>query len=124
MKFPACGLATVLLYLSINAAVAQTAAVQEPRSNVASYRCEDGVKIQAAYVNLQNESLAVLYYNGQLIPMHQAVSGSGVLYVADDEQNSYRWHSKGKMGVLSFLAADHTAKEKIILRNCKQIEPK
>ncbi|MFC5474420.1 MliC family protein [Paraherbaspirillum soli] len=127
MKFSSSVLAAILLPLSINAAVAQSAEAQDDAPNdssAASYRCEGGKKMQVAYVNLKDgKSIAVLYYKGRLIPMHQGVSGSGARYVADDEQNSYRWHTKGKMGILSFKVAGASAKEKTIFRDCNQVSP-
>lgn len=99
---------------------------QQPayETQVARYQCEGNVRIDAVYLNIDNgSSFATLYYKDQLIPMHSARSGSGALYVADDEQNSYRWHTKGKLGTLSFLEADHTAQEQTLLKDCKEIEP-
>ncbi|QQZ40319.1 MliC family protein [Pseudomonas sp. SK3(2021)] len=117
-------LGTTLLLAPLFAQAAATAAEpQQPgyQSSLASYRCEGGVEVQAAYLNIDNgASFATLYYKGQLIPMHIARSGSGALYVADDEQNSYRWHTKGDSGLLSFLEADHTAKEQQLLKDCKE----
>lgn len=85
-----------------------------------SYLCERNVEIQVSYINgLKNEdALAVVYAEGKLIPMRRAISGSGARYIALDEQDSYRWHTKGSEGVLSFMAADHTAEEEVVLRNC------
>ncbi|MDF2395728.1 lysozyme inhibitor [Pseudomonas sp. 3MA1] len=94
------------------------------QSQVARYRCEGNVRIEAAYLNIDNgTSFATLHYKDQLIPMHIARSGSGALYIADDEQNSFRWHTKGKQGVLSFLEADHTAEEETLLKDCQEIDP-
>lgn len=100
--------------------------VQEPsyQSQVARYQCEGKVRVDAAYLNIDNgTSFATLYYKDQLIPMHIARSASGALYMADDEQNSFRWHTKGKEAVLSFLEADHTAKEQVLLKDCQEVEP-
>ncbi|WP_242487524.1 MULTISPECIES: MliC family protein [unclassified Pseudomonas] len=95
---------------------------QGAQSTVARYQCEGGMRIEAAYLNLPNgDSFATLQYKGHLIPMHISQSGSGALYVADDEQNSYRWHTKGDRGMLSFMAADHTAEEESILKDCKEL---
>ena len=117
-------LGTTLLLAPLFAQAATTPAEPEQpayQSSVASYRCEGGVEVQAAYLNIDNgASFATLYYKGQLIPMHIARSGSGALYVADDEQNSYRWHTKGDTGLLSFLEADHTAKEQQLLKDCQE----
>ncbi|MBU4632837.1 MliC family protein [Pseudomonas chlororaphis] len=117
-------LGTAVLLVPFFAQAAATPAEPELpayQSILASYRCEGGVEVQAAYLNIDNgASFATLYYKGQLIPMHIARSGSGALYVADDEQNSYRWHTKGDSGLLSFLEADHTAKEQQLLKDCKE----
>jgi membrane-bound inhibitor of C-type lysozyme len=92
------------------------------QSDVVTYRCEGGVTFLAAYLNIEGgESFATLNYKDKLVPMHISPAGSGALYVADDEQNSYRWHTKGDVGVLSFLEADHTAIEKTLLKNCNAI---
>jgi membrane-bound inhibitor of C-type lysozyme len=99
--------------------------VAEPayQSQVARYQCEGNVRIDASYLNIDNgSSFATLYYKEQLIPMHIARAASGALYVADDEQNSFRWHTKGKSGVLSFLEADHTATEQVLLKNCQELD--
>ncbi|MGE8352771.1 MAG: MliC family protein [Pseudomonas protegens] len=113
--------------LPILAEAAQTQSpAPEPtyESQVARYQCEGNVRIDAAYLNIDNgTSFATLYYKDQLIPMHIARSASGALYVADDEQNSFRWHTKGKLGMLSFLEADHTAKEQQLLKDCQEIDP-
>ncbi|PYY88600.1 hypothetical protein DNK59_07815 [Pseudomonas sp. TKO26] len=113
------------LPLLAEAAQAQSPAPEPSyQSQVARYQCEGNVRIEAAYLNIDNgSSFATLHYKDQLIPMHIARSGSGALYIADDEQNSFRWHTKGKQGVLSFLEADHTAEEETLLKDCQEIDP-
>lgn len=93
------------------------AASQPP---VETYICERNVELQVVYINnLKNdEAMAVLFTEGKLVPMRIAVSGSGARYVAYDEQDSYRWHTKGGEGVLSYMEADHTAEEQVLLSNC------
>lgn len=120
----AVALASALPILA-EAAQAQSPAPEPTyQSQVARYRCEGNVRIEAAYLNIDNgTSFATLHYKDQLIPMHIARSGSGALYIADDEQNSFRWHTKGKQGVLSFLEADHTAAEETLLKDCQEIDP-
>ncbi|MCP1477733.1 membrane-bound inhibitor of C-type lysozyme [Pseudomonas chlororaphis] len=117
-------LGTTLLLAPLFAQAATTPAEPELpayQGSLASYRCEGGVEVQAAYLNIDNgASFATLYYKGQLIPMHIARAASGALYVADDEQNSYRWHTQGDSGLLSFLEADHTAKEQQLLKDCQE----
>jgi heat shock protein HslJ len=87
------------------------------------YRCGDGSEIQVAYLNLQaGESFASLYYDGKLSMLQLRPAASGALYIAIDEQNSLRWRTKGDSGFLTFLAADHTAKEEALLSDCNDIE--
>ncbi|MGC5702934.1 MliC family protein [Pseudomonas sp. NFXW11] len=123
---PLCGALLLATLTPLALAAKAPAAPEEPayQTQVARYQCEGNVRIDAAYLNIDNgTSFATLYYKEQLIPMHIARSGSGALYVADDEQNSFRWHTKGKQGSLSFLEADHTAKEQLLLKDCNQVEP-
>lgn len=90
-----------------------------PHETVA-YRCEDGAKIQVAYLNLEGgESYAALYYDDRLSLMRPWPAASGARYISLDEQVGLRWHAKGDQGVLSFLAADHTAKEITLLSDCR-----
>jgi len=42
--------------------------------------------------------------------MHNVSFGSGALYIAEDEQNSYRGHTKSDEGMLLFLADDPTCR--------------
>ena len=87
------------------------------------YRCGNGAEIQVVYLNMQaGESFASLYYDGKLSLLQQRPAASGAFYVAVDEQESFRWHSKGDSGFLTFLAADHTAKEVTLLSDCRKIE--
>ncbi|WP_439273146.1 MliC family protein [Pseudochrobactrum sp. HB0163] len=85
-----------------------------------TYICERNVEVPVVYVNgLKNdESMAVISVEGKLVPMRIAPSGSGARYIALDEQDSYRWHSKGDEGILSFLEADDSAEEQVLLSKC------
>ncbi|HWD14609.1 MliC family protein [Pseudochrobactrum sp. sp1633] len=85
-----------------------------------SYLCERNVELNVVYINgLKNdESAAVLSVDGKLVPMRIWPAASGARYIALDEQDSYRWHTKGDEGMLTFLEADHTAKEQTLFSNC------
>lgn len=88
----------------------------------ATYVCDGGAVLQVAYINPQTgPSLAVVAWAGKLIPMQAGPTGSGVRYIAFDEQASYRWHTKGDEGILLFMLADHTAREDVVLGGCKQV---
>lgn len=83
------------------------------------YVCERGAMIPVAYINTEDgDSYAVAVVEGRQVAMTLVPSGSGALYVSIDEQESYRWHSKGDEATLSFLAADHTAEEEVLLTDC------
>ncbi len=100
---------------------AQAPAAEEmPPLTKVTYICERNVELPVIYVNgLKNdESMAVLSIEGKLVPMREWPAASGARYVALDEQDSYRWHSKGDEGTLSFLEADDSAKEQILLSSC------
>lgn len=93
-----------------------------PEALSASYVCDGGAVLQVAYINPETgPSLAVVAWAGRLIPMRAGPTGSGVRYIAFDEQDSYRWRTRGDDGVLLFLAADHTATEEVILSGCSRV---
>lgn len=100
-------------------AMAQDTAEMQPLTKV-TYLCDRNVELQAVYVNdlKNNESMAVLLIEGKLVPMRIWPAADGARYIALDEQDSYRWHSKGQEGTLTFLAADDSAKVQIVLNNC------
>jgi membrane-bound inhibitor of C-type lysozyme len=89
-------------------------------SETVRYRCEGGASIEVAYLDFgHGESFAALHHQGRTALLQARTSASGVRYIALDEQHSLRWFTKGDEGLLSFLAADHTAQERTLLANCK-----
>ncbi|MBP7242820.1 MliC family protein [Amaricoccus sp.] len=98
------------------------AAQDLPSALSINYACEGGAVMKVAYINPeQGDSLAVVDWAGKLIPMRQGVSASGARYIAFDEQQSYRWWTKGDEGFLVFMVADHEATEEPVLSGCKAI---
>lgn len=85
----------------------------------ALYHCERDVRVQVTYINTDEGNFAVLFVEGNLVPMRQFPSASGTRYIAIDEQNSYRWYSHRGEATLGWLAADHTASEDMLLTACK-----
>lgn len=85
-----------------------------------TYICERNIELPVVYINnLKNdESMAVIMVDGKMVPMRNWKSASGARYLALDEQDSYRWHTKGDKGVLSYLEADDMAKEQFLLSDC------
>ncbi len=66
-----------------------------------TYVCDGGAVLQAAYINLPDGiSLAVISWEGRLVPMQSGPSGSGARYVPLDQTNEVVWHSKGSQGSL------------------------
>lgn len=103
------------------AAQSDTAGAVAPALSV-NYACAGGAVLKVAYINpAEGDSLAVVDWAGKLIPMRQGMSASGVRYIAFDEQQSYRWWSKGDGGFLNFMEADHEAEETPVLTDCKAI---
>ena len=52
------------------------------------------------------------------IALRALPSGSGVRYVGFDEQDGYRLYTKGDDAFVMHMAADHTAEEVPVLRDC------
>lgn len=88
----------------------------------ATYVCDGGAVLQVAYINPETgPSVAVVAWAGKLVPMQAGPTGSGIRYIAFDEQESWRWRTTGDEGALLFLAADHTAKEEEVLTGCRRV---
>jgi len=94
-------------------------------SHTQRYRCADGTELELAYLNLPSGlSFAALHHQGRTHLMQNRPSASGARFVALDEQAGLRWHSRGREGFLAFLAADHTAREQVLLADCRAITPR
>ena len=86
------------------------------------YQCDRDVRLPVTYINAGGfESVAVMQVEGRQVAMRQFVSASGAKYASFDEELGYRWWSKGDIGFLTFLAADHTAEEVDLLMDCHVI---
>jgi hypothetical protein len=82
------------------------------------YICERGVVVPVTYIKTGDlPAYAVLDADGKMVALqwHDQLRK----YVALDEQDSYRWAEKDGQAVLSYLEADHTAKEVILLSACR-----
>lgn len=104
---------------------ASQGAIQGPgySSETVRYRCEGGAELEVAYLELgHGEVFAALHHQGRTALLKSRPAASGVRYIALDEQHSLRWNTKGEEGFLSFLAADHTAQERVLLANCKSLQ--
>jgi membrane-bound inhibitor of C-type lysozyme len=84
------------------------------------YACERSVTLPVTFINpSEGPALAVMMYENRLIPMRSAPTGSGARYVSMDEQIGYRLYTKGDSALVAFLAADHTATEEMLLKDCR-----
>jgi len=87
------------------------------------YICERNVQVPVVYINTAGgQSYAVLMVEGKQVVMDQRPGASGAHYIALDEQDSYRWYTKGDEAFLVWLAADHTAEEQTLLAHCRAVE--
>jgi len=115
----------VLVLLGVTSAcAAEEKADKAAADNITAvhYICERQVEIPVVYVNTAGgSSFAIVQVEGKLVPMTQQASASGARYIALDEQDSYRWYTRGEEASLAFLEADHTAEEREILSACKAI---
>lgn len=84
-----------------------------------SYTCERGVSLPVTYINAEDSpGLAVMQIEGKQVALRALPSGSGVRYVAFDEQDSYRLYTKGQTAFVMHMVADHTAEEVPVLSGC------
>ena len=91
-------------------------------SHTVVYQCQSSTKLQVAYLNMKSgESFAAIHFNGNTSLLQARQLTAGLRYIALDEQNSLRWAPQSGMGTLSFMAADHTAKEQVLLSGCKAL---
>jgi membrane-bound inhibitor of C-type lysozyme len=104
---------------ALAAALVVAGAAQASEIITARYTCERNVVVPAVYINTDTENYAVITVEGKQVAMRQAPSASGARYIALDEQDSYRWFTKGNTALLLWLAADHTAQEQMLLSECR-----
>jgi membrane-bound inhibitor of C-type lysozyme len=91
-------------------------------SQTVRFRCAGGTELDVAYLNLpESLAFAALHHDGHTALLQNRPAASGARYVALDEQHSLRWHTKGSEGFLTFMAADHTAKEQVLLSDCRAL---
>lgn len=96
---------------------APAAADGVPEALARSYDCAGGQRLQVAYLNPPGgPSLAVVAWDGRLVPMRAGPTGSGVRYVAFDA-SGLLWHVKGAAG---FLAHDAGGSETVLVDDCRE----
>lgn len=114
-------LALTLIAVSSPASQAQPEAA-DVTTIEASYVCEHGVHIEAAYLNFrEGTSYAALSYAGNLVLMRQLPAASGTRYADTDEQRGWRWYTRGADAFLSVMPADDAATEAPIVQGCSAV---
>lgn len=84
-----------------------------------TYICERNVALQVAFIRAKDNSYAVVSVDGKLVPMRQDSNMASELFVAVDEQDSYRLHIKGNEAVLTYKDSEQQKAEKIIFATCQ-----
>jgi membrane-bound inhibitor of C-type lysozyme len=104
----------------IGALALPAAALAEVQIAEATYDCARGVTLSVSYINADGDpGIAVMSVDGKLITLRARPTGSGVRYIALDEQDSYRLYTKGDAAFVRWMAADHTAEEIAVLDDCR-----
>lgn len=66
----------------------------------ATYVCDRGVTVPAAYINADGTSYAVIHVEGRQIALQQALAASGVRYAWPSDGAGYVWWTKGPEATL------------------------
>ena len=108
------------LFSGVAVAALATTGAAETSLHTVTYVCERGVQVPVTFINQdEGPGYAVMVFEGKMIPMRIAPTGSGARYVALDEQDGYRLWTKGDEAMIGYLAADHTASEQIFMKECR-----
>ena len=105
MRLPILALA-----LSLPAA----AMAQEAMMNV-TYACANDRTLQASFINAGDESFAVIFEAGALVPLQIAESASGARYLSADE--GLELWTKGPEATLTLLGENET----VLYRDCAEV---
>lgn len=96
-----------------------TANVQAGSVHNQTYICERGVALQVVFIKDKDISYAVVAIDGKLVPMRQDRGTSGELFIAVDDQDSYRLQIKGNDAVLTYKDSGQSKGDKVILSACQ-----
>ncbi|MCQ0970914.1 MliC family protein [Paracoccus sp. TK19116] len=96
-----------------------TALAEDLAAIEVNYRCDGGVDLPVVFLNnLSPDQLAVALIEGRLVTMRQAVSGSGIRYVAVGDAAPFVLRGKGDDATL--YRGEDEAEE--VLTGCKARE--
>lgn len=84
-----------------------------------TYICERGVALPVVFLHDKENSYAVLAVDGKLVAMREGNDAKNRLFIALDDQDSYRLHIKGNDAFLSYHDSDQTKNDKVVLQSCQ-----
>ncbi len=113
--------AALLLALAACGSVAAAAAQAAPDIAVARYECEHEARIDVAYVNGGEVSVAVLDVEGALRPLSLTPSASGARYSVPAGQSGHVWWAKGDSATLAWFD-DEIGEEVMLYMGCKRAD--
>lgn len=99
--------------------VSATATLAEIDILPVSFTCENNTELSVVYFNdTGGPGAAAMMLDGQLIPMRQVESGSGIRYESVAGEGTYILRSKGWNATISHQGQAATAPERVVLRDC------
>ncbi|WP_078603909.1 MliC family protein [Thioclava sediminum] len=85
----------------------------------ATYHCERGAEVHAAYINDTDPQRVALFLQGRLVVMSHVRSADGAKYAEDGEgEAGYVWWTKGHGAMLDWIAEDGEAQP--LFRACQE----
>jgi membrane-bound inhibitor of C-type lysozyme len=71
-----------------------------------TYACERGAQVGATYINVGDQSFAVVTFEGRQIGFAIGTSASGARYVSTDPAQPFVWWTKGETAMLMHGTGD------------------
>ncbi|MAQ37653.1 MULTISPECIES: MliC family protein [Thioclava] len=85
----------------------------------ATYHCERGAEVHAAYLNDTDPQRVVVFLQGRQVVMSHIRSADGAKYAEDGEgEVGYVWWTRGAQAMLDWIAEDGEVQP--LLRACRQ----
>ena len=88
-----------------------------PSIQTVQYQCDRGAAVSATYLNVADQSFAVIFVEGQQVGLANVISASGAKYAQTPDGAGYVWWTKGDE---AFLAWDDVpnGSEETLLSQC------
>ena len=100
------------------AALLPVPALAEADIQTQTYACERGVEIPATYVNMADESVAVIHVEGRQITLQITSAASGARYAWPSDGSGYVWWTKGEAATLAWFDAEK-GEEVMLFADCQ-----